>query len=363
MNDYILEGRGLQIRYDRRLVLDVPALGVRRAETLAIIGSNGAGKSTLLRVLALLERPTQGQLWLDGRWVAWDANLLAFRRRFATVFQQPLLVDAPVARNVALGLKLRRVPRAEITDRTRRWMRRLGVGHLACRAARTLSGGEAQRVSLARAFAIEPDILLLDEPFAALDPLTRDDLLRDLQQVLHESRLTTVFVTHARDEARRLGDRVAVLMEGRLEQVGTPEEVFSHPVSESVARFVGVENLLAGRVTSERDGLLSIDTGRVSVRAVGRVPVGSCVLVCLQPEDLALRPATEAASHERGLNHLPGRITDLSLTGAQYRVEVDCGHPIVALVTKHAVQALHLVPASAVTVSFTASAAHLIVRR
>src|SRR5262249_37896548 len=126
VSDYVLEGHGLQMRYDGRLVLDVPTIGVRRAETLAIIGSNGAGKSTLLRVLALLERPTQGQLRLDGCWVAWGANLLAFRRRFASVFQEPLLVDAPVARNVALGLTLRRVPKAESTDRTRRWMRCLG---------------------------------------------------------------------------------------------------------------------------------------------------------------------------------------------------------------------------------------------
>src|SRR5262249_14724515 len=297
----------------------------------------------------LLERPTQGQLRLDGRWIAWDAHLLAYRRRFATVFQEPLLVDAPVARNVALGLTLRRVPKAESTARARRWMRRLGVEHLARREARTLSGGEAQRVSLARAFAIEPDILLLDEPFAALDPLTRDELLHDLQQVLHESRMTTVFVTHVRDEARRLGDRVAVIMEGQLEQVDTPEEVFSHPVSESVARFVGVENLLAGRVTAARDGLLTIDTGRQSVRAVGRVPVGACVLVCLQPEDLALGPVTEAGPHGSDLNHFPGRITHIARIGAQYRVEVDGGQPLVALVTKHTVQALHLAPAAAVT--------------
>src|SRR5262249_59316092 len=111
--------------------------GVRRAETLAIIGSNGAGKSTLLRVLALLERPTQGQLRLDGRWVAWDAHLLACRRRFATVFQEPLLVDAPVARNVALGLTLRRVPRAESADRTQRGPGPLGVEHVTCRAGRS----------------------------------------------------------------------------------------------------------------------------------------------------------------------------------------------------------------------------------
>lgn len=242
-------------------------------------------------------------------------------------------------------------------------MRRLGIAHLASRHARTLSGGEAQRVSLARAFALEPDILLLDEPFAALDPQTRDGLLRELQQALRESPVTTIFVTHDREEALRLGDRIAVVMDGRLQQIAAPEEAFGRPISEHVARFVGVENLLTGCVGAEHDGLLTIDTGSALVRAPGRLPVGTSVLVCLRPEDLALRPALGAEPHDSVLNHLGGRVTDLVLIGSQYRVELECGHPMVALVTKHSVQALGLVPSSEVVVSFKASAAHVIVRQ
>ena len=174
MSDPIVEARGLQVSYDGRRVLDVPEIAVHPGETLAMIGPNGAGKSTLLRVLGLLESPSRGELFLSGRPVDRNSNLLTLRRRFASVFQEPLLIDGTVERNVGLGLQLRRMPQTEIGERTRRWMHRLGIEALASRQTRDLSGGEAQRVSLARAFAIEPDILLLDEPFAALDPLTRD---------------------------------------------------------------------------------------------------------------------------------------------------------------------------------------------
>lgn len=361
MSDCILQGRNLQVLYEGRLALAVSEIGIRRGETFAVIGPNGAGKSTLLRILGLLEPPAAGQIMLDSRLVGKGSDLLALRRRFASVFQAPFLIEGTVERNVGLGLRLRRVAPSEVRERTRRWMERLGIEGLASRQASSLSGGEAQRVSLARAFAIEPDILLLDEPFAALDPPTREGLLRDLQRVLRESRVTSVFVTHDRAEAQRLGDRVAVVMNSRVQQVGTPEEVFGRPNSEPVARFVGVDNLLAGRVTADRDDLLTIDTGSFCVRAPGQIPVGSSVVVCLRPEDLVLGSARETDSRDNSLNRLPGRITGLFLTGSQYRAEVDCGHPLVALVAKHSVQALRLAALSEVSVSFKASAAHVIV--
>jgi tungstate transport system ATP-binding protein len=363
MNDCILEGRNVQVLYEGRLALAVAEIGVHRGETLAVIGPNGAGKSTLLRILGLLERPASGQILLDSQLVAKDADLLALRRRFASVFQDPLLIEGTVERNVGLGLQLRRMAQSAASERIRLWMQRFGIEGLASRQASSLSGGEAQRVSLARAFAIEPDILLLDEPFAALDPLTREMLLRDLHRILRESGVTCVFVTHDRDEAQRLGDRVAVVMDGRLQQVGTPEEVFGRPISESVARFVGVDNLLAGQVTADHEGLLAVDVGSFSVRASGRIPVGSPVIVCLRPEDLVLQSGVETDARDGALNHLPGRVTGLFLTGSQYRVEVDCGHPLVALVTKHCVQALWLAPLSEVLVDFKPSAAHLIVKQ
>ena len=360
VHDSILVGRGIRVRYDGRPVVDVQDIEVRRGETLAIIGPNGAGKSTLLRVLGLLERPQEGRIYLGGDLVNGNANLLALRRRFASVFQDALLIDATVEQNVALGLQLRRMPRNDIGERTRRWMDRLGIAGLASRQARSLSGGEAQRVSLARAFAIEPEILLLDEPFAALDPPTRENLLRDLQRVIRESQITTIFVTHARREAMRLGDRVAVMIDGRCEQVGAPDEVFSRPMCDSVARFVGIDNLLPGHVMGQQDGLLSIDVQGVCIRACGHTPTGASVWVCVRPEDLILQPEFTTDSPES--NSLICRIADVFPTHLFYRVELDCGIKLVALVRKHALQELHLQSSANVRVSFQPSAAHLIVR-
>jgi tungstate transport system ATP-binding protein len=241
-------------------------------------------------------------------------------------------------------------------------MERLGIRALAARQARTLSGGEAQRTSLARAFAIEPDVLLLDEPFSALDPPTREALLGDLQRLLRETAVTTVFVTHDRAEALRLGDRVGVVLEGRLVQLDVPEVVFGRPTTPDVARFVGVENLLAGRVAAARDGLLTVDTGRLRIRVPGETSVGRRVLACVRPEDVVLRPAAGGPIRDSALNHLPGRVAELVPAGTQVRVLVECGDPVVALVTRHSVAELPLAPGSAVTVSFKASAVHLIER-
>lgn len=360
MSDLFLEGRDLVVRYDGRTILAVDRIGVRRGECLAIIGPNGAGKSTLLRVLGLLERPASGEVRMDGAMVDWRVSLLASRRRFASAFQEPLLLDATVERNVGLALELRRLPGREVRRRGARWMERFGIAHLARRQARTLSGGEAQRASLARAFAIEPDALLLDEPFSALDPPTREGILQDFQRIMRESPVTTLLVTHDRDEALCLGSRVAVMLDGRLPQVGSSPEVFGRPVSEAVARFVGVENLLPGRITADVGGLLTVDTGQMRLRVPGRAPVGASVLVCLRPEDVVLRPGTDEGPRDSTLNHLSGRIAELFVLGSQVRVRVDCVHPMVVMVTGQSVRDLGLAPGVPVTASFKASAAHLI---
>jgi molybdopterin-binding protein len=241
-------------------------------------------------------------------------------------------------------------------------MGRLDITPLAARQARTLSGGEAQRTSLARAFAIEPDVLLLDEPFSALDPPTREGLLRDLQRILRETAVTTVLVTHDRNEALRLGDRVGVLLEGRLAQLGTPEVVFGRPATPEVARFVGVENLLPGRVLGGEDGLLTVETAHLRIRVPGEQAAGRSVLVCVRPEDVVLRPGAAGPVRDSALNRFAGRVAELVPVGTQVRVLAECGHALVALVTRHSVQELPLAVGSAVTVSFKASAVHLIER-
>jgi tungstate transport system ATP-binding protein len=356
----VLAARDVRVAYGGRTVLDVPALAVREGEILVAIGPNGAGKSTLLRVLALLEPPDGGTVAFRGAVPRSGAERLALRRRMASVFQTPLLCDTTVAANARLALDFRGVARVEADRRARAWLERLGIAHLADRPARTLSGGEAQRTSLARAFATGPEVLFLDEPFAALDAPTREALLDDLAGLLAEARTTTVFVTHDRTEALRLGDRVAVLLDGRVAQVGRPEAVFGAPADEAVARLVGVENLLPGRVVAARDGLVEVLVEGRTISVAGAARVGDTALVGLRPEDVVVEPRTPGGGPTSARNRLAGAVVQVAPLGALYRVVVDCGPRVTAVVTRPSVEELGLVSGAAVAVSFKASAAHLV---
>jgi tungstate transport system ATP-binding protein len=205
------------VRYGDRIVLDLPELSVATGEVVAIMGPNGAGKSTLLHVAALLQRPQSGEVWITGERAA-PRTARRLRRSTAMVLQEPLLFDVSVLANAASGLGFRGVRRQEAERRARQWLAQFGVGHLAPRNARTLSGGEAQRTSLARAFAVEPRLLLLDEPFAALDATTREALVPELAARLRETRTAAVIVTHDAAEARALADRLLVLIDGCIAQ-------------------------------------------------------------------------------------------------------------------------------------------------
>ncbi|HLI27330.1 MAG TPA: ATP-binding cassette domain-containing protein [Chloroflexota bacterium] len=208
--------RGVQVRRGGRVVLDVPALDVWPGDVLAVVGPNGAGKSTLLQVMAALLAPDRGRVWFAGQQVDARRNPVAVRRRLAVVFQEPLLFDTSVFDNVASGLRLRGVPGQELRARVTVWLERLGIAALARRPARTLSGGEARRTSLARALVLEPELLLLDEPFAALDYPTRQALLGELPGLLAAARTTTVLVTHDPYEALAVARRAVALREGRI---------------------------------------------------------------------------------------------------------------------------------------------------
>jgi len=246
---------GVEVRHNERAVLRLPDLTVARGEVLAVVGPNGAGKSTLLQIAALLRAPDSGDVWIgDERAERRSGNRL--RRRLAVVFQDPLLFDRSVMQNATSGLRFRGVGHREAEERARRWLDRFGVGHLATRSARSLSGGEAQRVALARAFALEPDLLLLDEPFAAVDAPTRAELVPEVAARLRETGTAAIVVTHNQEEAMALGDRLAVLLAGEMAQSGSPAHVLSAPASVAVARFLGVANLLPGRVVGRDRGII-----------------------------------------------------------------------------------------------------------
>jgi len=239
----VLELRDVTVRRGGGFTLDIPCLALAPGEILALMGPNGAGKSTLLEVAALLRRPDSGEVLVDGVPVT-PRIVRERRRRMAMVFQAPLLFHVSVLENVAAGLRFRGMPRRGAQQQARHWLGRFGVDHLAGRSGRALSGGEAQRVSLARAFAVEPEVLFLDEPFAALDAPTRVALIPDLARELQTADIAAMIATHDRAEAFALADRLAVLIDGRIAQIGPPEALAAAPASPAVAAVLTPELLL-----------------------------------------------------------------------------------------------------------------------
>ena len=355
----VLALANVRVSYDGIDALDVPSLEVYQGEVLAVIGPNGGGKSTLLRVLGLLERPARGEVSFRDRPVD-AARALDERRRIAMVFQQPLLADMTVAENVALGLGFRGVGAEEREARLGRWLERLNIAPLREQRARTLSGGQAQRVALARALVLDPDVLLLDEPFSGLDEPTRAALLPDLAAILRADRVTTVFVSHDRSEARALADRVAVLMRGRIQQLDATARVFQAPVSEEVARFVGVETIVTGRVLASDDGVSLMEVAGITLEVAGPARPGELVRLGVRPEDVTLMLPAETAPLSSARNRLTGTITRIVPSTPGTRVVVDVGFPLVAVVTARSIAELGLADGTRVTAVFKASAAHVI---
>jgi molybdopterin-binding protein len=360
VNDAMLSIKNLRVNRGHQTVLQVDALDIHQGEVLAIIGPNGAGKSTLLLVLARLLQPLTGELYFRGTPIEQE-NELSYRRRIALVLQEPLLLHQSVFDNVSTGLRFRGLSRNEIKNRTNQWLEHLEISHLAHRPAHRLSGGEAQRTSLARAFALQPELLLLDEPFSALDTPTRSRLLQDLQALLAQTGITTVFITHDLDEALFLGDRVAVMLGGLLRQVGEPQDVFTAPKDAEVAAFVGVETVISGKVVSAQDGQVTVDANGVKLEAVGDTSVGKPVLFCLRPEDVTLS-ITSGSHITSARNRLAGRIIQITPSGPLARVVVDCGVPIVSLITRGSANEMKLVEGMEIVVTFKATSVHLISR-
>jgi tungstate transport system ATP-binding protein len=334
---------------------------VREGEVLSLIGPNGAGKTTLLQNVCHLHKRFEGEVLFRGKVIGKDYAVSDYRRRVAMVFQEPLLFDTTVFKNVASGLKFRGVEKKDIERRVTENLERFGIAHLRDRSARTLSGGEAQRTSLARAFATKPEILFLDEPFASLDPPTRDGLVEDLERVLKESRTSAILATHDRTEALRLSDRITVMNSGKIRQIGFPEEVMNHPIDAFVASFVGVETILKGKVSRVVDGTFTASAMGRDVEAIGDVYIDETVLLCIRPEDVTLTRYTDI-KQTSARNVFDGVIDRIIPLGVYTKVELNCGFPLVAYVTKNSVENLHLSEGGSVSASFKATAIHVIKR-
>ena len=357
----LLEINNLFIHREDDFTLDIPQLNIESGETLALIGPNGAGKSTVMLAIAGLLKPNAGSIRFEGTSLT-EIPILQYRRKLGLVLQEPLLLNSSVFNNVATGLRFRNYAKSEIKCRVDLWLERLGILSLNKRSARKLSGGESHRVSLARTFVLEPELLLLDEPFSALDAPTRTALLQELQTLLHELHTTTIFVTHDLDEALLMANKVAVLIDGKLHQTGSPQEVFSAPVDAQVAAFVGVETIVPGKVIESHEGLAVVKSNGFILEGMGNIPAGRGVFLCLRPEDVTLWAVDTAQPKSSARNHLQGKITSLQPQGALVRVVVDCGFPLVSLITRASALLLELKPGKEVIATFKATAVHLIGR-
>jgi len=355
----MIEITDISKRFGAKEVLRGVNATVKEGEIFAIIGPSGSGKSTLLRIINLLEQPTGGRVLFDGTDIHAAADRsFGLRRSMGMVFQKPVAFSTTVYENVAAGLRIRGAGEAAIRERVDEVLEVIGLADRAEQGARTLSGGEMQRVAIARVLVTDPALLLMDEPTANLDPLSTETIEDLIRTINREYGTTLLIATHDLLQGQRLADRMAVMIDGTFAQVGTPQEIFSAPRTRGVARFVGMENIIRGRIRACEQGLATVDAGGRQVMAPTPLSVGESVSLCIRPEDVTLfLPGTEAGSAR---NVFGGTVQAIKALGPFRHVGVECGFSLAALATWKAVEELGLRVGSKVQVAFKASAVHVV---
>ncbi len=312
-------------RYGNFTAVEPMDLNVEPGAFVTLLGPSGCGKTTTLRMVAGLAAPSEGDILIKGARVN---EVPIHKRNLGIVFQNyALFPHKTIFDNVAFGLKYRKVPKTEIAERVARALELVQLPQMADRFPNQLSGGQQQRIALARAIVVEPDVLLLDEPLSALDANLREDMRVELKKIQHQLGITTIFVTHDQSEALAMSDKIVVMNKGRIEQEGSPEEVYARPRSEFVARFLGNSNLLDGTIAAQNGSSLSVEVGglgRVEAEANGAaVPQdGQPVRLVVRAEKLQL--STEPAG-EPGNTQLNGRVDTVDYQGQSARYFVTVG--------------------------------------
>ncbi len=338
-----VEGRDLVKRFGAVTALDRVSLSIRRGEFFSLLGPSGCGKTTLLRIVAGLETPDAGALNIGG---AEALGRPAHLRPVNTVFQSyALFPHLTVEENVGFGLRMRKVPRGEIAERVKRVMQLVQISGLEARKPHEISGGQKQRTALARAIVNEPEVLLLDEPLGALDVKLRRELQDELHALQRRLGITFIHVTHDQDEALGLSDRIAVMNAGRVEQLGSADEIYERPRNRFVAQFVGGCNLIDGRA----DGQGTVATAFGALRVQGEVPARAATLA-LRPEKILL--GTQAGSE----NRLTGLVKDTTYTGAETHCLLDVNGATLKAATVNAAGAARIRPGASVPLSIPPAA-------
>ena len=308
---------GISKRFHQTHVLEDVSFDVAEGESLVLLGPSGSGKTTVLRIIAGLEQPYTGRVILHGKDVT---DLPARERGVGVIFQSyALFPRMTVEKNIAFGLKIRRRPRRERKETVNRLIKLVQLEAHRKKYPHQLSGGQQQRVAIARTLAYKPQVLLFDEPFGALDAQTRVHLRREIRALLKQVKVPAIFITHDQEEALELGDRIAVLNNGHLEQIGTPDEVYNHPATEFVATFLGAANLLLGVVVP---GAVEVGVAHLpATEETRKFRAGQSVKLVFRPEDVCLSPAN--AKLPEGCRRLAnGVIEEVNFVGAYERLNI-----------------------------------------
>jgi len=329
-------------------------LEIAKGEFFVVIGPTGSGKTTLLRLIDLLDSPYSGDIYFNGmNATALKGERIDIRRKMAIVFQKPVVFNGTVFENIAYPLKMRGLKSREIRPLVNSLLDAIGLSGYGKRKARTLSGGEAQRVALARAVISDPELLLLDEPTANLDPLSVK-LIEEMVKEFNKSKgVTVVMATHDMQQGQRLASRAGVLMQGELVQVGNTSAIFRSPDSARVAGFVGMQNVYRGRIVASDGGIARVQVDESVIEVVSELEVGKTVDVFVRPEDIVL---SLSGSDSSARNKLPGVITAIHITGPLSMVIVDCGIVLEVMVTIKSVEEMGLRIGMNIFCSFKAAA-------
>jgi len=327
-------------------------LEINSGEYFIILGPTGAGKTVLLEAIAGLYPVLEGEVWIEGREIA---RLNPEKRRIGIVYQDySLFPHLSVEENIAFGLKLRKCPKASIKEKVNDIAEIVGVTHLLERKPQTLSGGEQQKVALARALVTEPEVLLLDEPLSALDPETKEMMQQELREVHRRTKVTIIHVTHDFEEAITLGERVAVLNNGCIAQIGAPEEILRQPNSEFIAHFALSRNIFAGEAEEGEDGHACVDVGGIKLRGV--TDLRGEVRLSLRPEDIII---SKEPLHSTARNCFQGVVSDIAHRGAVVYVTVNVPPNFICLITRQSFEELGLKEGVGAWITFKASAVHV----
>jgi putative spermidine/putrescine transport system ATP-binding protein len=349
-SEVILEFNSVSKTYDgKQNAVNQLTLAVRNGEFLTILGPSGSGKTTILMMLAGFEHPTEGDIRLEGKSLR---RTPPFRRNIGLVFQNfALFPHKTVAENIAFPLRRRRLPKADIQGKIKSILKLVELEGFENRRPNQLSGGQQQRVALARALVFEPSLVLMDEPLGSLDRKLREQMQHELKRIHNNSGTTFVYVTHDQDEALAMSDRIVILKDGRLQQIGTPQAVYEQPKNLFVASFIGENNMLTGLVRHINGTTCSVELNQgplIQAKRNGIKKTGHPTLVCIRPESLSIGGPVDDTS-----NRLTGTVGGLTYFGDHTRLRVDVpGQGQILAKIKHPAKDEALRPGSAVELNW-----------